>query len=61
MNERYEDLRERHDREWTEWLTELTRKYPSLTAAAREECVNVGTLWRMCKRRGVKFDDNVQS
>lgn len=48
--ETYAQLRERHERELRAWVRDAVRGGKSVTRAARDEGVNVGTMFRLVQR-----------
>ena len=58
MKENYGELRERHLRELRSLLEDALREYGSINAASAGLEMNVGTLWRLCKRLGLEANNS---
>jgi molybdenum-dependent DNA-binding transcriptional regulator ModE len=54
----YAALRARHDTELKEMLQAAVDECGSITSASRKLVVNVGTMWRMCERLGVRVSND---
>ena len=53
----YSDLRARHDTELKDMLQAAVDECGSITAASKKLDINVGSMWRMCERLGVKVNN----
>jgi hypothetical protein len=52
MDETYDELKKRHERELREWVLSALRDCPSTNLAARRAGINAGTMWRLAKKYG---------
>lgn len=50
----YPTMRKRHDEELKKLLQKTVDECGSITSASRKLTINVGSMWRMCERLGVK-------
>jgi transposase-like protein len=54
MRETYEEMRARHESEVRRWVHEAFAGGRSINSVARENGVNVGTIWRLERQHGKK-------
>lgn len=50
MREKYEEIRERHEREMREWVEQAMEGGGAVNAMAKRQGINPGTMWRLVRR-----------